>query len=114
LGFYFDTALLFDPEYGIEAILTGTDWTFGTGEGSGDEGLYCLHGQVSGEQISPLTFAMVTSGRVAVDTWVRRDTFDVQRIELVELDSDPGNPTRWLIELADFNEPVEIEAPPIP
>jgi hypothetical protein len=114
LGFYFDTALLFDPQYGIEAILTDTDWTFGTGEETRDQQSYYLHGQVPGERISPLTFGMVSSGRVAVDTWVSRDSFDVQRIELLELDSDPGNPTRWLIELAGFNEPVEIKAPPIP
>ena len=114
LGFYFDTSLLFDPEYGIEAILEGTDWTFGDPGATRETEYYLLQGQVPGEQIAPLTFSMVASGRVSVDVWVSRADYYVQRIELVELDSDPENPTHWVMELSAFDAPVSIEAPPIP
>jgi hypothetical protein len=114
LGFYFDSSLLFDPESGIQAILEETDWTFGKPGASQEKEYYLLQGQVPGEQIAPLTFGMVSSGRVSVDAWVSQADFYVQRIELVELDSDPENPTHWVMELSAFDEPVRIEAPPIP
>jgi hypothetical protein len=114
LGFYFDTSLLFDSEHGIQAILEETEWTFGEPGASQDEGYYLLQAQVPGEQIAPLTFGMVASGRVSVDVWVSRADYYVQRIELVELDSDPENPTHWVMELSAFDAPVSIEAPPIP
>ena len=114
LGFYFDTSLLFDPEHGIEAILEETDWSFGEPGVSKENGYYLLQGQVPGEQIAPLTFGMVASGQVSVDVWVSRAEYYVQRIALVELDSDPENPTHWVMELSAFDAPVRIEAPPIP
>lgn len=114
LGFYFDTSLMFHPEDGIEAILEETDWTFGEPAPSQEEVYYPLHGQVPGERIAPLTFTMVNSGRVAVDVWVSRADHYVHRIELIELDSDPEDPTHWVMELSAFDEPVRIEAPPIP
>lgn len=114
LGFYFDTSLLFDPEHGIEAILEGTDWTFGEPAAYPEGEYYLLQGQVPGERIAPLTFGMVASGRVSVDIWVSRADHYVHRIELVELESDPENPTHWVMELSAFDAPVRIEAPPIP
>ncbi len=114
LGFYFDTSLIFDPERGIEAVLDETEWAFGEPDVSQEEDYYLLRAQVPGERISPLTFGMVSSGRVDVDVWVDRTDYYVHRIELVELDSDPENPTHWLMELSAFDAPVEIEAPPIP
>jgi hypothetical protein len=114
LGFYFDTSLIFHPEYGIEAILEETNWTFGEPDVSQEGEYYLLQGQVPGERIAPLTFAMVTSGRVTVDVWVSRADYYVHRIELIELDSDPEDPTHWVMELSAFNAPVKIEAPPIP
>lgn len=113
-GFYFDTSLIFDPEHGIEAILKDTDWTFGEPGTSQEEEYYLLQGQVPGERISALTFSMVSSGRATVDLWVSRADYYVHRIELTELDSDPLDPTHWVMELSAFDEPVQIEAPPIP
>ncbi len=112
-GWYFNPSLLFDPERGIESIIRETDWVFVAEEGaSGDD--YRLHGQLPGERIAPLTFHMVTSGEVSIDIWVGRTDDFVRQIELVELDSDPEDPTRWLIELSESEEPVDIEPPPIP
>ncbi len=114
LGFYFDTSLIFDPEHGIEAILEETDWTFGETGASHEEEYYLLQGQVPGERIAPLTFGMVNSGRVAVEVWVGREDYYVHQLELTELDSDPENPTHWLMELSAFDAPVEIAAPAMP
>ena len=113
-GWYFDPALLFDPQYGIEPILSETAWTFcAEGEIEGQTH-YCLHGQSSGERVSPLTSGMVGPGVVTLDVWVGRRDVYVRRIQIVELDSDPEDPTQWLIEFSAFDQPVDIEPPPLP
>jgi len=111
-GWYFEPTILFHPEYGIEAILEDTAWTLGTADESEAATYQVLQGLVPGERISPLTFGMVTSGQVSVAVWVHRTEEYVYRIEMVEMDSDPENPTRWVIELSAFDVPVEIQAPP--
>ncbi len=112
-GWYFNPTLLFDPKRGIESIIRETDWVHAQSDEAGTQGDYQLHGLVPGERIAPLTFQMVTSGEVAIDIWVGRDDDFVRQIEIVELDSDPEDPTTWLINLTYLGEPVEIEPPPI-
>lgn len=113
-GWYFNPTLLFDPERGIESIIKDTAWDLAQEPDATDVAYYRLHGLLPGERIAALTFGMVTSGEVAIDIWVDKVDGFVQKIEIVELDSDPENPTRWLIELSDTREPVEIKPPPIP
>lgn len=113
-GWYFDPILIFDPEHGIEPILNKTAWTFGTEEEIEGQTHYRLHGGLSGEQISPLTSGMIGPGEVTVDAWVGQQDAYVRRIQIVELESDPENPTHWLIEFSAFDKPVDVEAPPVP
>lgn len=113
-GWYFNPALIFDPEYGIESILSETAWTFGAEEEIEGQAHHCLHGQLPGERVSPLTSGMIKSGEVTVDAWVGQQDAYVRRIQIVELESDPENPTHWLIEFSAFDKPVDIEAPPVP
>lgn len=112
-GWYFDPTLLFDPEYGIKALLQETTWTFGADEEADDPEHYILHGQLPGQRLAPLTSGMVTSGEVSVDIWVGRKDGYVRRITIVELDSDPDEPTNWSIQFSAFDDPVEIKPPPI-
>lgn len=113
-GWYFDPTLIFDPEHGIEAILTGADWTFGEEEDIEGQAHYHLYERLPGERISSLTAGLIGSGEVAVDIWVGRQDAYVRRIQIVQLESDPEDATRWLIELSAFDEAVDIEAPPVP
>jgi hypothetical protein len=113
-GWYFDPTLLFDPEYGIEPVLNETAWTFCAEEDIEGQPHYCLHGQLSGERVSPLTSGMIGPGKVTVDAWVGRQDGYVRRIQIVELESDPENPTQWLIEFSAFDQPVDIKLPPAP
>ena len=48
VGWYFDPALLFDPQVGIEAILTGSEWSFGTEEQIEEQVHHRLHGLMPG------------------------------------------------------------------
>lgn len=112
-GWNFDPTLIFDPQHGIRPILNRTAWAFGAEEEIEDQRHYRLSGQVSGEQVSPLTAGMIVPGRVTVDAWVGEQDAYVRRIQIVELDSDPENPTQWLIQFSAFGEPVDIQAPPV-
>ncbi len=113
-GWYFDPTLIFDPEYGIEPILNETAWTFGPGDEIESQPHHHLHGQLPAALISPLTAGMIGAGEVTMDAWVGQQDAYVRRIQIVELESDPEDPTHWLIEFSAFDEPVDIEAPPVP
>lgn len=113
-GWYIDPTLFYDPDHGIAAVLQQNEWAFTAEEETRTPAFYVLHAQVPGEQLWALTFGMITSGQVRVDFWVGREDGYVHRIRLVETESDPEQPTTWLIELSAFDQPVEIVAPPIP
>ena len=114
-GWYFDPTLIYDPDYGIGSILNETAWTFGTEEATIEgQPHHHLHGQLPAEQISPLTAGMIGTGEVTMDAWVGQQDAYVRRIQIVELESDPADPTHWLIEFSVFDEPVDIKAPPVP
>lgn len=113
-GWYFDPAILFDPEYGIEAILRISEWTFGAQEEIEGQTHDVLHGQVPGERLWLLSSGMIDSGEVMVDVWVNREDASVRRIQLVELGSSEEDPTQWLLLFSDFDDPIDIQAPPIP
>jgi len=114
-GWYFDPALLFDPEYGIEGVLKAGTWTFGTEDQDIEEQTYyILHGQLPGERLLFLTSGLIASGEVTIDIWVSREDGYVHRIQMIEQESDPEDPSRWLIEFSAFDEPIDIEAPPVP
>jgi lipoprotein LprG len=114
-GWYFDPTLMFDPEYGIGSILNETTWAFGTEDREIRGQLHRhLHGQLPAERISPLTAGMIGTGDVLMDAWVGQQDGYVRRIQIVELESDPVDPTQWFIEFSAFDDPVDIEAPPVP
>lgn len=56
-------------------------------------------------RVEPIT------GRLEVDLWVDAETFRIRRVRLVELDSDPREPTVWTLGLSAFDRPVEIRWP---
>ncbi len=113
-GWYFDPTLMFDAEVGIASTLNETAWTFGAEEEKIGGQPHChLHGQLSAEQIAPLTAGMIGTGEVTLDMWVGEADGYVRRIQIVEPESDPQDPTHWLIEFSAFDEPVDIEAPPV-
>jgi lipoprotein LprG len=105
---------MFNSEYGIGAIFNETAWTFGTEEKKIDGQPHRhLHGELPAEQIAPLTAGMIGTGEVTLDVWVGEVDGYVRRIQIVELESDSENPTQWLIEFSAFDEPVDIQAPPV-
>jgi hypothetical protein len=104
-----DLARLFDTAQGIPAVLQGTSWTFG----SQDAASYVLQGQMPYAQLRALGFGLITSGEVAVEFQIGRSDSYVKRIQIVELQSDPQEPTTWVITLSAIDQPVDIQAPPL-
>jgi len=113
-GWHFDPAVLFDPDYGIEAILRSSDWRFGETEEIEGQEHHHLQGTLPGERLQLLTSGLISSGEVEVEIWTGREDALVRRIHVVETESDPDTPSEWLITFATFDEPVGIEPPPIP
>jgi hypothetical protein len=58
-----------------------------------------------------MTSGMITGGAVDVKLSIDGATFRLSQIELTERDSDPTDPTRWLITLSAFDQPVQITPP---
>ncbi len=103
-----DLASLFDEEQGIPAILLGSSWSLGSGEGD----VYVLTARMPYQQLRALSFGLITSGEVQVEFRIGRDTLQVRRIQIVEVQSDAEKPTTWTIDLSAFDKPVDIQPPP--
>ena len=112
-GWFFYPALPFDETYGIPAVVPQVQMEkVGLEENEGQM-LYHLRGLTQGELIRGWTANLMSDGEVSVDLWINTETFLIQRVHLVELDSKPENPTEWDITFSEFNQPVEVQAPPV-
>lgn len=112
-GWYFDPRLPFDEQYGIPAVAPTIQFRKAGVEQVEDEFLYHLEGVAQGEQITWWTAGLIASGDVPIGVWVDSETFLIRRVHLIELTSDPERPTEWDIQFSNFDQPVEIEAPPL-
>jgi hypothetical protein len=112
-GWYFDPRLPFDETVGIPAVVPQVRLEkVGLEERDGTT-FYHLRGVARGEQITAWTAGLIAEGEVPVDLWIDTDTFLIHRVHLVELSSKPENPTEWDISLSAFDQPVEVQAPPL-
>ena len=109
---HLDPGILFDPEYGIEAVLRTTEWTYGAAEET-DEELYVLTGTVPGDKLWLLTAGVIRSGQYSVVMSIDPVEGYVNQIRLSEMESEADELNIWVIGLSLFDEPIEIEAPPI-
>ena len=57
---------------------------------------------------------MISTGQVEVEILAGQQDSYVRRVHIVELESDPENPTQWLIEFSGFDTIEEIQPPPLP
>ena len=108
-----DPTLLCAPDGGANAFLGPlTDLQQLDDEVIGGQPHYHLSGTITGELIAFWTEGkIVPRGAIEVDVWIGQDDFYVRRVRLEYATSDSEQPTTWLLELSDFNEPVTIEPP---
>lgn len=112
-GWFFNPALPFDETYGIPAVVPHVQMEKIGLETSDGKTFYHLRGVAQGEQIRGWTANLMTEGEVPVDLWIDTETFLIHRVHMVELAGKPENPTEWDITFSEFNQPVEIQAPPL-
>ncbi len=129
----FNPASLFDPQSGFQPILqsdlsdlklAGTDEIV---ELPG-KALYKISGDAAGENLYRLSYGLIGPARVAVTLWIAPDTFELQRVQIVEPPAsqetpaagapaptgEAAGPTVWQIDFWDFGKAADIQPPPVP
>jgi hypothetical protein len=112
-GWYFDPRLPFDEKYGIPAVAPLIPMQKVGVEAIENRFYYRLEGVAQGEQITWWTAGLIASGDVPISLWIDTETFLIQRVHLIELNSDPERPTEWDIQFSNYNQTLEIKAPPV-
>lgn len=117
-GMGFNPAILFDPQIGLQPVLESDlrDLALrGVEELEELPGvpLYALTGQLDGEGIYQMSYAMIGPETLDVQLWVAPETFELYRVLLTEPTADPASPTVWQLDFWDFDVPVEIAPPPV-
>jgi hypothetical protein len=112
----FDPVALLHPQTGLVALMRDglSDVTY-----VGVEELEELPGQLlhhisataPGEPMLAMTAGLVGRGQMTFDWWIEPDSLRLLRLLAVETETDPADPTTWLVEFDHFDEPVTITPP---
>ncbi len=114
-GWGLDPSTFFDAQEGIPTILTsGLTAVALQGplkvEDMEGEYLY-LTGEAIGDQVSAMSGGLIPPGQADFEAWIDPATYLVYRVRLVLPETDPEDPTVWLIEFSDYGQKVAIESP---
>jgi hypothetical protein len=114
-GWGLDPAAFFDPDLGIPSLMVN-DLVISQLEGPVEveelgDNLWHLSGEVAGEQVAIMSGGLIPEENVILDVWIDAETDLIHRVHLLLPDSDPEEPTEWIIEFSDFGQPVEIQVP---
>ncbi len=112
-GWFFDPSLPFDEEHGIPAVVPQVEMEKAGVEEIEGQSYYHLKGVTAGEMIRWWTAGLIGPEDVSVELWIDTHTFLIHRVHIVEFESDPERPTEWDIAFSNFNEPLNIQTPPI-
>ncbi|WP_376792435.1 LppX_LprAFG lipoprotein [Thermoflexus sp.] len=109
-GVVMDPRWFFDAERGVPALMARAPLRV-IGQEKLESGMaYHLQGELESGPLEEWSVGMI-AGRLRVDMWVEGGTFRIRRARLVELESDPRDPTVWELTLSDFDRPIEIQPP---
>lgn len=110
-----DPSLFFDPQVGIPNLLANGLTSVSlqgplTVEEMDGEYWYVL-GETAGDEIATMSGGLVPPGPVEVEAWIDPSTFLVHRLRLVLPETDPEEPTVWVLGFSDFDQELVIERP---
>ncbi|HRQ38184.1 MAG TPA: LppX_LprAFG lipoprotein [Chloroflexota bacterium] len=112
----FNPAVLFDASVGLPTILTNDVSNLQLGEpqnlkgnGGPDQLLYYLTGDVAGERLYTMSGTLIGPQAVTVQMWIAPETFELVRVVVTE--PEPGEPSIWQVDFANYGEVVEIQPP---
>ncbi len=112
----FNPTILFDAEFGLQAILA-SDLTnlepsgVAALEGGSDDQYYFIQGEVAGERLYKMSGSLIGPDPVQVKLWVAPEKFELVRILVTESVPGEEEPSIWQVDFADFDQVVEIEPP---
>jgi lipoprotein LprG len=111
LGYDIDPTTFFDPDTGWRPLLAELEdvQLIGVEDRGGKR--YHLRGVAPADRIEIVTAGLVEDQDVTIDFWMRRDSALVTAAEFST--TFDGGVTNWALELSDFGEKFDIEAPDV-
>jgi len=117
----FNPAVLFQVSGGLAALMTqARDLAALADDKLADQRHYRLRGEIAGSAVTPITGWLISANALQVELWIGAHDAHLRRIRLTDLAS-PATPTmrgtpppmQWVIDLSQFDAPVEIVAPAV-
>jgi hypothetical protein len=117
-GFGYNPASLFNADSGLAALmqndLSDVSWVgLEELEDLPGERLFHLTASAPGQAVLAMTANLVGRGPVLFDWWIEPETYHVLRLRVTEPETDPADPTVWLIDFDRFDADLTID-PPLP
>jgi hypothetical protein len=117
-GLGYNPATLFNAETGLPALmrqeLTNLQLKgLAALDGYPGEKFYLLTAEAPGEPAAQMTDGLVGRGRVQLVWWIAPQTGYVVQLQVTEPETDPKDPTVWLVVFEAFDKPVTL-TPPAP
>jgi hypothetical protein len=75
------------------------------------ERFFHLTAEAPGADMAAITGGLIGLGRLEIDLWILPDTYYPARMRVVDTETDPTDPTVWVMDLDHFDAPLTIEAP---
>jgi hypothetical protein len=117
-GTVFNPASLFDAQAGIQPMLQSDLSELKlVGQDKLDKWpgkqLYHISGKMKGERIAAITFDLIGPAILDVDLWITPNTFELDRIQIVNPVEGSDQPTTWTVDFLNYDQTTDIQ-PPIP
>ncbi|MFQ5433543.1 MAG: LppX_LprAFG lipoprotein [Anaerolineae bacterium] len=109
----FNPTVLFDVEVGLQAVLRHdmSNLALAGTETLDEDLLYKVTGQAAGERLYEMSGWLIGPQPVTVTLWVRPESFELVQAEVVEPETDAGEPSVWLVTFSEFGQTTTIEPP---
>ena len=70
-----------------------------------------LTGRLDGQAVETMSGGLIPPGLVELEAWIDPLDYEIRRLLLVLPETDPVEPTEWLIEFSISEEPIDISPP---
>ncbi len=107
--FGFDPGSFFDPVNGWRPLLETLGDPVFVGEEDRDGVRYLVRGAAPAASIESITAGLVSDQEVEVEVWIDPYSAHVTALEMTT--ENNGEPTSWVVEMHEYDAPIEIERP---
>ena len=109
----FSAISIFDPDAGITGILENmANPAKVEGEENGEVDSYHIKGEIPSESLRPITLSSVEGVNIAVDVWIDKENFLIDRVRVEGQITEKEKPgIIRILELSNYNQEIEIESP---